>query len=143
MRATSPKAYKGAGMEGWVARWYARTRRNDMEDFRRQAKSIAARLASGSDLLEVAPGPGFFAIELSRLGDFKITALDISRTLVAIAKENAREAGLRIDFRLGNASAMPFYKRGKSREKVPRRLEGAKIFAMLSSPCNVERLWGF
>jgi len=108
MRATSPKAYKGAGMEGWVARWYARTRRNDMEDFRRQAKSIAARLASGSDLLEVAPGPGFFAIELSRLGDFKITALDISRTLVAIAKENAREAGLKIDFRLGNASAMPF-----------------------------------
>src|SRR6516225_5933501 len=108
MRATSLKAYKGAGMEGWVARWYARTRRSDMEDFRRQARSIAARLASGSDLLEVAPGPGFFAIELSRLGDFKITALDISRTLVAIAKDNAREAGLKIDFRLGNASAMPF-----------------------------------
>jgi ubiquinone/menaquinone biosynthesis C-methylase UbiE len=95
-------------MEGWVARWYARTRRKDMEDFRRQAKSIAARLAGGSDLLEVAPGPGFFAIELRRLGDYKITGLDISRTLVEIAKENARQAGLRIDFRLGNASAMPF-----------------------------------
>jgi hypothetical protein len=41
------------------------------------------------------------------------------------------------------STLVPFYKRGKSREKVPRRLEGAKIFAMLSSPCNVERLWGF
>jgi ubiquinone/menaquinone biosynthesis C-methylase UbiE len=59
-------------------------------------------------VLEVAPGPGFFAIELAKLGDFEITGLDISRTLVDIAKENARNAGVKIDFRLGNASAMPF-----------------------------------
>jgi len=102
------KAYKGAGMEGWIARWYTRTRRNDMEEFRRQARSIAGRLSSGCELLEVAPGPGFFAIELTKLGDFKITGLDISRTFVEIARENAREAGTKIDFRLGNASAMPF-----------------------------------
>jgi hypothetical protein len=35
------------------------------------------------------------------------------------------------------------YKRGESREKTPRRLEGAKICARLSSPCNVGRLLGF
>ena len=40
-------------------------------------------------------------------------------------------------------TVIPFYKRDKSREKLPRRLEGAKIFAMLSSPRNVGRLWGF
>jgi ubiquinone/menaquinone biosynthesis C-methylase UbiE len=34
--------------------------------------------------------------------------LDISRTLVKIATENARNAGVKIDFRLGNASAVPF-----------------------------------
>jgi SAM-dependent methyltransferase len=55
-----------------------------------------------------APGPGFFAIELAKLDDFKITGLDISRTLVQIATENARKAGINIDFRLGNAAAMPF-----------------------------------
>jgi ubiquinone/menaquinone biosynthesis C-methylase UbiE len=81
-----------------------------MEEFRRQARNIAVRLASGSNLLELAPGPGFFALELIKLGDFKITGLDISRTFVEIAKENARnaDAALKIDFRWGNASAMPF-----------------------------------
>lgn len=108
MQAIEQKPYKGAGMEGPVARWYARTRRNDMEGFRREAKAVAQRLRSGSRVLEVAPGPGFFAIELAKLGDFKITGLDISRTLVKIAKENARNASVTIDFRLGNASAMPF-----------------------------------
>jgi ubiquinone/menaquinone biosynthesis C-methylase UbiE len=59
-------------------------------------------------VLEVAPGPGFFAVELAKLGDFKITGLDISRTFVEIAKENAQKAGVRIDFRFGNASSLPF-----------------------------------
>jgi ubiquinone/menaquinone biosynthesis C-methylase UbiE len=79
-----------------------------MEDFRRQAKSVAEQLRSGSDVLEVAPGPGFFAVELAKLGGFKITGLDVSRTLVEIATGNARDAGVKVDFRMGNASAMPF-----------------------------------
>jgi len=108
MRPRNQKGWKGKGMEGWVARWYTRTRRKDMEDFRREAKAVAERLGSRANVLEVAPGPGFFAIELARLGDFNITGLDISRTLVEIATENARSAGTKIDFRLGNASAMPF-----------------------------------
>ena len=108
MQAEDPKAYKGMGMEGWVARWYTRTRRNDLEDFRRQARRMADSLPGGGDVLEVAPGPGFFAIELARLGDFRITALDISRTFVQIATENAAKANAKVDFRLGSASAMPF-----------------------------------
>jgi ubiquinone/menaquinone biosynthesis C-methylase UbiE len=79
-----------------------------MEDFRREAMAAAERLPRGCDVLEVAPGPGFFAIELARLGDFKITGLDVSRTFVEIARENARNAGVDIEFRLGNASEMPF-----------------------------------
>jgi len=106
--AEAQKPWKGKGMEGWVAHWYTRTRRNDMEDFRREATAVAKRLRSGSDVLELAPGPGFFSIELVKLGDFRITGLDISQTLVAIATQNARNAGAAIDFRLGNASAMPF-----------------------------------
>ena len=95
-------------MKGFMARWYTRTRRNDIEDFRRQAKGVRSRLRPGCNVLEVAPGPGFFAIELAKLGDFKITGLDASRAFVEIAAENARRACTKIDFRPGNASAMPF-----------------------------------
>jgi ubiquinone/menaquinone biosynthesis C-methylase UbiE len=48
----------------------------------------AQRLCIGSSVLEVAPGPGFFAVELAKLEDFKIIGLDFSRTFVEIAKEN-------------------------------------------------------
>jgi ubiquinone/menaquinone biosynthesis C-methylase UbiE len=108
MQTVEQKAWKGMGMEGIVARWYARTRQNDMADFRREAKAVAGRLHNGAQVLEVAPGPGFFAIELAKLGDFRITGLDISRTMVEIATENARNANVKVDFRAGNASAMPF-----------------------------------
>jgi len=106
--ATATKPYKGAGMEGRTARWYARTRKNEMADFRHQAEKIAALLQPGNDVLEVAPGPGYFAVELAKLGDFHIAALDISKTFVEIATENARQAGVSIAFQLGNASAMSF-----------------------------------
>ena len=108
MTTVDQKAWKGKAMEGWVARWYTRTRQKDMEDFRCDARRVAERMKSGSSLLEVAPGPGFFAVELAKLGDFRITGLDISRTLVEMAKENAKQAGVNVFFRLGNASAMPF-----------------------------------
>ena len=102
------KGFKGIGMEGWMARWYARTRGKDMEQFREAARRMAASLGQGGRVLEVAPGPGFFSVELARLGKFQITGLDISRTMVKIAQENAKKAGVAADFQLGNASALPF-----------------------------------
>ncbi|HZS62215.1 MAG TPA: class I SAM-dependent methyltransferase [Gemmatimonadaceae bacterium] len=102
------KAYKGLGMDGWIARWYARTREHDLADFREQAGMVASRLSPGAKVLEVAPGPGFFSIELARLGQFTITGLDVSATFVEIATDNAKRAGVNVLFRLGNASAMPF-----------------------------------
>jgi 2-polyprenyl-3-methyl-5-hydroxy-6-metoxy-1,4-benzoquinol methylase len=59
-------------------------------------------------VLEIAPGPGFFCLELARLGSYRITGLDISRSFVQIAHDSAQKAGLEIDFQEGNASAMPF-----------------------------------
>ena len=108
MPAETQKAWRGLGMEGWIAHWYTRTRRKDMAEFRRQAKGVAASLRGGCDVLEVAPGPGFFAIELAKLGDFRITGLDVSRTFVEIAAKNALAEGVKVDFRQGSASAMPF-----------------------------------
>jgi ubiquinone/menaquinone biosynthesis C-methylase UbiE len=104
------KGYKGMAMEGMIARWYAKIRRSGSQiaDWRRQAAQLTAGLPDGADVLEVAPGPGYFAIEMARLGRFHVTALEISRTFVEIARENARRAGVPVDFRLGDASSMPF-----------------------------------
>jgi ubiquinone/menaquinone biosynthesis C-methylase UbiE len=107
--ATQPaRTHKGPGMEGFTAKWYAKLTAADMEEFRTLARRIATEVPAGARVLEVAPGPGYFSIELAKLGDFKITGLDISRTFVEIANENAKQAGVRVDFRRGNASAMPF-----------------------------------
>jgi ubiquinone/menaquinone biosynthesis C-methylase UbiE len=108
MTQQTTKPYIGMGMEGFIARWYAKNTQHDLTDFRRQAGEIAAQLTPNADVLEVAPGPGYFAIELAKLGDFKITGLDISHTFVQMAQGSARKQGANINFRQGNASAMPF-----------------------------------
>lgn len=102
------KGYKGLGMEGQVANWYAKNTRKDLDEFKALAKRMSANLSEGASVLEVAPGPGYFAIELAKLGERKITGLDISNTFVDIARKNALEEGVRVDFQRGNASRMPF-----------------------------------
>jgi ubiquinone/menaquinone biosynthesis C-methylase UbiE len=102
------KAYKGMGMEGSIARWYDKTTRKDMPEYVRVAQRIDAMLPAGSEILEVAPGPGFVSIELARGGRHRVTGLDISSTFVGIAKKNAAEAGVKVEFQQGNASQMPF-----------------------------------
>jgi ubiquinone/menaquinone biosynthesis C-methylase UbiE len=102
------KGYKGLGMEGAVARWYARNTAKGIEEYRKLAGSLAGQLEGGSSVLEVAPGPGYLAIELAKLGPFRVVGLDISKTFVAMATANAKDAGVPVEFHLGNASEMPF-----------------------------------
>lgn len=103
------KGYKGLPMEGIVARWYAKIRRSgsQIEEWRKQAAQLTGDLPDGADVLEVAPGPGYFAIEMARGGRLHVTGLDISHTFVEIARENARQAGVSVDFQQGDASFMP------------------------------------
>ena len=100
------KAYKGMGMEGSVARWYDRTTRRDMPEITALAGRIAALVPPGSAILEVAPGPGFLSIELARRG-FKVRAVDISETFVAIAQRHAQTEGVKVGFEKGNAASLP------------------------------------
>src|SRR5579862_4754889 len=102
------KGYKGMGMEGGIARWYAKTTRKDYAEFEKLAARLAEHLPAGASVLEVAPGPGYLSIELAKFGRYSVTGLDISETFVEIARKNAAEAGVQVDFRHGNASAMPF-----------------------------------
>jgi ubiquinone/menaquinone biosynthesis C-methylase UbiE len=105
---TTTKAYKGLPMEGLIARWYAQTTLKDLKRHKLMAKQLVEKIPTNGKVLEIAPGPGYFCIELAKLGNYKITGLDISKSFVEIARKNAAEAGLKIDFRKGNASAMPF-----------------------------------
>lgn len=102
------KAYKGMGMEGTIARWYAKTTRKDLTEFKALARRMAEELPPDARVLEVAPGPGYFSIELAKLGKHHITGLDISKTFVEIARKNAQVEGVQVDFQQGNASQMPF-----------------------------------
>ncbi|MGH9716104.1 MAG: methyltransferase domain-containing protein [Candidatus Acidiferrales bacterium] len=102
------KGYRGMGMEGGIARWYAKLTRKSLPEFKALAQHMAANLSPGARVLEVAPGPGYFAIALAKLGKFEITGLDISKTFVEIARRNAKEQNATVDFRQGNASRMPF-----------------------------------
>jgi ubiquinone/menaquinone biosynthesis C-methylase UbiE len=102
--------FKGPEMEGPIARWYARVRgsKSQLGAYQKQASHLTAGLPDGARVLEVAPGPGYLAIEMARLGRIHVTGLDISRTFVQIAGENARQAGVTIEFRHGDVARMPF-----------------------------------
>ena len=110
MQMSYDKGYRGVGMEGRVAAWYAKNTLRDIAEFQALADRLTKDLPADARILEVAPGPGYLAIELAKHGQYRITGLDIIKTFVEIATENARRASLKIDFRQGNASAMPFRK---------------------------------
>jgi ubiquinone/menaquinone biosynthesis C-methylase UbiE len=95
-------------MEGMVAKWYATSTGKTLDEFKILARRTASQLPPDATVLEVAPGPGYFSIELAQLGSYSITGLDISHTFVEIASKKAAEAGVRVDFRQGTASSMPF-----------------------------------
>ena len=105
---TTTKAYKGFPMEGMIASWYAKTTLKDINRHKLMAKSLIEKIPTNGSVLEIAPGPGYFCIELAKFGRYQITGLDISKSFVEIARRNAKEAGYKIDFQEGNASAMPF-----------------------------------
>jgi ubiquinone/menaquinone biosynthesis C-methylase UbiE len=90
-------------MEGGMCRWYDRTTRKDMPEFRALATRIAAMVPPAAQVLEVAPGPGFLSIELARRG-LRVRAVDISETFVGIARHNAAAEGTPVSFEHGNAA---------------------------------------
>src|SRR4030088_1316115 len=101
---------KGPEMEGPVARWYARVRgsKSQIEASRKQPLQLTSGLPAGARVLEVAPGPGYLAIEMARPGHLRVTGLDISRTFRQIAGEKARTAGVSVSLCHGDAARMPF-----------------------------------
>ena len=98
------------GIEGIAAKWYAANTAEMMKDYIDLARRISSQLPEGSNVLEVAPGPGYFCVELAKLGRYAITGLDISHSMVRIATKNAAAAGVPARFLQGSASNLPFPK---------------------------------
>jgi ubiquinone/menaquinone biosynthesis C-methylase UbiE len=100
---------KDLGIGGMMARWYDKnTRKHRLSEMKQYAQEVSNHIKTDNAVLEVAPGPGYFAIELAKLGKYKITGMDISQDFVEIARRNAKDAGVDIEFQQGNVSEMPF-----------------------------------
>jgi ubiquinone/menaquinone biosynthesis C-methylase UbiE len=104
------KPHADRAIEGIAAKWYAANTAEMMKDYIDLARRISSQLPEGSDVLEIAPGPGYFSVELAKLGRYAITGLDISHSMVRIATKNAAAAGVPARFLQGSASNMPFPK---------------------------------
>ena len=102
------KPHADRGIEGMMANWYAANTAEMMKDYVELAQRMATDVPQGSAVLEVAPGPGYFCIELAKRGSYAITGLDISHTMVKIAVKKAAEAGVNVGFQQGSASSIPY-----------------------------------
>jgi ubiquinone/menaquinone biosynthesis C-methylase UbiE len=71
----------------------------------RLAKS--ANVRAGQNVLDVGCGAGVVAITAARIGA-RVRGVDLTPELLERARENARIANVEIDFREGDAEALPF-----------------------------------
>lgn len=62
---------------------------------------------SAIKILDVGAGPGFISIILAEAG-YQVTAFDFAETMLAQAKENAKETAEKINFVQGDAMSLPF-----------------------------------
>ena len=78
----------------------------------RQWTRSALALRPGEAVLDIGSGPGFLAAEMaSEVGPSgRISGIDISETMIAIARERVSKSGLatELDFKLGDATKLPF-----------------------------------
>ena len=100
---------KDLGINGWFAQWYDKnTREKRLGEMQEYAKIVKMHLTDNDNVLEVAPGPGYFSIELAKMGNYNITGMDISTDFVEIGKKNALKENVDIKFVQGNVSLMNF-----------------------------------
>jgi len=107
------KQLMSQGIEGYFAVKYAefaKTYQHMQGEYRRLAERVVS-LFDGGRIVEIGPGPAYVSIEIAkRLPDVEIVGLEISDTMIEIAKGNAETHGLsdKITLRKGDASNMPF-----------------------------------
>jgi SAM-dependent methyltransferase len=99
---------------GWV-KTYARTPYRDLPWFSPRPYDWLQRgvrehwLRPGAKVLDIGCGAGTNAIFLARSG-FRASGLDLAPAAIEAGVRRARRAGLKVDFRVGDALRMPFSK---------------------------------
>jgi SAM-dependent methyltransferase len=97
------ESFKVAQKQGWV----------HFAPFEAHTTSCAARLVkragvqSGQRVLDVACGTGVVSVTAARLGA-SVTGLDLTPELLERARENARIAGVKVDWHEGDVEKLPF-----------------------------------
>jgi len=103
------RKFKDIGITGGFTRWYDKnTRENRIGEMQEYAKEAKRHFDDEANVLEVAPGPGYFSIELAKMGNYNITGMDISADFINICKTNAQRENVNINFIQGNVSQMAF-----------------------------------
>ena len=78
------------------------------QDWEAALQDLIGRFQGGSPrALDVGTGPGQFAFYLARTG-FEVTGIDLSPNMIEKAQKRGREMGFSVDFRTGDAEALPF-----------------------------------
>jgi ubiquinone/menaquinone biosynthesis C-methylase UbiE len=73
-------------------------------------QALVFRLAgplAGRHVLDAGCGDGAYAIAAANLGA-RVTACDLSPSMIAEAKHRAKEAGVHVDFHVGDLAALPY-----------------------------------
>lgn len=103
------RKFKDLEIRGKKAQDYDQfTQRFRLQELRGYAQLVTPHIGPGAQVLELASGPGYFCIELAKLGGFAITGLDLSPDFVAIARQNAQKAQVQPYFVQGNAAQLQF-----------------------------------
>jgi ubiquinone/menaquinone biosynthesis C-methylase UbiE len=103
------RKFKNLGITGSFTRWYDKnTRENRIDEMQEYARETKKYLTDNANVLEVAPGHGYFSIELAKIGNYNITGMDISADFIEICKTNVQRENVNVTFVQGNVSSMSF-----------------------------------
>jgi ubiquinone/menaquinone biosynthesis C-methylase UbiE len=96
---------------GLLATSYEKASRMVIEGYYSQvAGEIVSHIQQGT-MLDLGTGPGYLPIQIVKRAPYlKITAVDLSRKLIGMAKINAQKAGLssQLSFEVGNSARLRF-----------------------------------
>jgi SAM-dependent methyltransferase len=97
------ETFKASQREAWAH--FAPLEANTTAPAARLVRNAGIR--PGDRVLDVACGTGVVAVTAARLGA-RVTGLDLTPELLAVARDNARTAGVAIDFHEGDCERIPF-----------------------------------